>query len=50
MRQITYFEHERQLTKQEIKIKRLWALAILLFFAFVGSNSLWIVRFMLEVK
>lgn len=51
MKQISFFESERQLTKQERKIKRLWTLAIFLFLIFTGSNAMWIVyRFMLEVK
>ena len=40
---IPYIVHESEVARQERTIKRLWILSIVIFLAFVLSNSAWIV-------
>lgn len=39
---IPYIFHESMMARQERTIRRLWILCIVIFLAFVGSNSAWI--------
>lgn len=42
MNDVPYIVHEGALSRQERTIKRLWALCIIIFFAFVISNGAWL--------
>lgn len=44
MEQISFFESERQLTKLELKGKRLYRLAIMLLFLLLASNAAWYIK------
>ena len=40
---VPYIVHESQMARLERTIRRMWVLCIIMFLAFVVSNSLWIV-------
>ena len=45
MKQISFFEHEMCVWKEERKARRLWALSLALFGGFLASNTAWVIRF-----
>ena len=40
---VPYIVHESEMARSERAVKRLWVLSIIIFIAFVISNSLWLV-------